>query len=715
MKITLLHYLFESDNQNLLLFNNAEQRDEYFAGISDKITIQNINFFANDIMQTKVYVRVDNLSLFHLLNYNYAIIENSTGETQQKPLFFYIENSRQDSGGQIELSLKCDIGNTYFYDVDMTKWQAIVERTHLDRITQPDIHEDNYVFAFGENSQLYERERVKNCSKRVVQREKLYFQIDKTTNSKFNEWIKNNIVGWKYYYLADNVNYKHLYYLQYTEYNTDIIDIDGNNDTDFVGLSYITEQNERALGIENFLPTSTYSNFKVIACPVYKQADTFNDTHIIKIRQEYGNSISGYQTMDMEFDESGIWQFLKQNNMFANVLSIKFSTMPPFNPELLLTENTDYSIDINGNLIINYGNNTFKINGYNTTEFMYASAYNNPTITQLLPLIHIQNQYLFENYKVKCDLDLTQLKWNFTKNFIKAYSNYIAPKLYNEDYATYRLIIGGQTYDMPISKTSNEPHFIYSEILSPDITKAQLSYDVENSGLVSEIPQVFKEHSMRDFTGLTFTIDLSMWYPSNELQNYLASNKNYLQIFNNQQMQRFITGAINSTGAMIGGIATGNYTGISQGSGIITNSVKNQIELHYNRENLDLTIDNMANAPDKISSINSNAMLISAVQKEIAIFIEVLEMLPFEQQTMIDYFKQFGYTYNRLSTIDENLRTRKYYNYIQAQIFEIPDNLGNNVKAKIKEMFANGIRFWHYDNFDGVDFTKNNYERFLDE
>ena len=60
------------------------------------------------------------------------------------------------------------------------------------------------------------------------------------------------------------------------------------------------------------------------------------------------------------------------------------------------------------------------------------------------------------------------------------------------------------------------------------------------------------------------------------------------------------------------------------------------------------------------------------------------------------------------------MRTRKYYNYIQAQIFEIPDNLGNNVKAKIKEMFANGIRFWHYDNFDGVDFTKNNYERFLD-
>ena len=214
MKITLLHYLFESDNQNLLLFNNAEQRDEYFAGISDKITIQNINFFANDIMQTKVYVRVDNLSLFHLLNYNYAIIENSTGETEQKPLFFYIENSRQDSGGQIELSLKCDIGNTYFYDVDMTKWQAIVERCHRDRIMQPDVHIDNYVFAYGENSELYERERVKNCSKRVVQREKLYFQIDKTTNSKFNEWIKNNIVGWKYYYLADNVNYKHLYYLQ---------------------------------------------------------------------------------------------------------------------------------------------------------------------------------------------------------------------------------------------------------------------------------------------------------------------------------------------------------------------------------------------------------------------------------------------------------------------------------------------------------------------
>ena len=718
MDITLTHYAFESDNQNILLFNNATQRDSYFAGISDKKTIQNINFFANDIMQTKVYVRVDDLSLFNLLNYNYAIITNSENENTQKPLFFHIKNSRQDSGGQIEISLECDIANTYFYDMDWTKIQAIMERAHLDRVIQPNPLNDVYVYAYGENSKLYERERVKNVAKRVVQRQPIYFEIDKTYNSPFNQWLRDNISCWKYYYLASNVSYSKMFYFQFYNNNVSIEDI-GN----YAPMHYVTEPNER-LENEDFVPTNTNSNFIVLCCPVYKNSNRESpDKNIIQIRQQIDYN-DDTQYVDYEFDENGIKTFLGKNNQYANVLSIKYSILPPFNPNLDLTNNTDYIIDSNNNLIITYGRTLTqrKIQGYDTTKIYYSNPNNNPSINDptdlyaMSPLFYIDNQYLYESYKMKCDLNTTStgIKWVFNKSVLQA--NYYEPKLWNEDYSTYRLIIGGQTFDMPISKTSNEPHFIYSEILSPDITKAQLSYDVENSNLVSEnyYPQVLKNHSMRDFTGFSITIDLSMWFPQDALQDYLASNKNYLQIFNNQQAQKFLSGTISSIGSTIGGAVSENYTGLSQGLGIPTSASKNIVDLFYNRENLNLTIDNMANKPETMSNINSNAMLVTAVQKEISIFIEVLEMLPFEKQTMIDYFKQFGYTYNRLGAISDVLRTRKYYNYVQANIFEIDEKLGNNVKEKIKQMFANGIRFWHYDNFAGVDFTLNNYERFID-
>ncbi len=713
MDITLYHYDFESDNQNILLFSNATQRDTYFAGISDKKTIQNINFFANDIMQTKVYVRVDDLSLFSLLNYNYAVITNSTGETTQKPLFFYIKNSRQDSGGQIELSLECDIGNTYFYDVDMTKWQAITERCHLDRITQPNAFQDNYVYAYGENSKLYERERVKNCSKRVVQRKPLYFELDKTHLSPFNQWLRDNVSCWKYYFLKLTGNetitseFEQMYFITPT----------GNIDTaiNTTSMFYITQPSS----FQTISSTNKQnSNFVVMCCPIYKNETPATAKNIIKIRQQYLDN-GTLTTHDINLTENGINRFLDENTGFSRVLAIKYSILPPFIQECELTYNTDYSVDTDNNLILvkNASGNPKYFEQMSSILYTRTGAgITNPNITQLTPFIHISNQFLFKSYKMKCNLNYTttNLKWVFTKSELK--SSYVEPKMNNEDYSTYRLIIGGQTYDMPISKTSNEPHFLYSEILSPDITKAQLSYDVENSNLVFEnyYPQVLKTHSMRDFTGLTLTLDLSMWYPTSELQNYLANNKNYLQIFNNQQVKGMVANLGES--AMRG--AFNSAVGLS-GTGITTKALigtsASILNYMYDKENLDLTIDNMANSPNNIANINSNAILIMSVQKELSIFIEVLEMLPFEQQTMIDYFKQFGYTYNRLSTIAENLRTRKYYNYIQAQIFEIPEKLGNNVKEKIKQMFANGIRFWHYDTYTGVDFTKNNYERFLDE
>lgn len=689
MNITLYHYDFESDNQNVLLFEDKTARDNYFASIneSDKQTIQNINFFANNLLQTKVFVRVAGLSLFNILNYNYAIVTNSTGETAQKPLFYYITESRQDSGGQIEINLKCDIANTYFYDVDMTKWQAIIERANLDRWLKLNEQGTSLTYNFRNTSALFERERLKDVAKRPTIKKQLYFKIDSTANSKLNEWLRDNIAGWKYYYLAGNVTYNRVF-----KYHNNQITSDQPAE-----LSYVTEP-------RSYYNQGTNSNFIVLCCPVYKNASV--DSNYIRKNFIYINYDSSTNTI---LDEDTIvTYFLQNNNQYANVLSIKYSTLTPFKTSAY-NYGTDYTIDSDNNLII-YRTDNFD----NSESLIYeTSSYSNPTMTsQLRPFYAVHKQYLYENKKLICDFD--DNAWTFTPAQIKG-NNAKEPKLYNEDYSVYRLFIGGQQHYLPISKTSPKPAFEYSEILSPDITKAIVIYDNANSDYGTLANPVFANITKQDFTGFNFTIDLSIWYPSNNLQNYLAENKNYLQIFNNQQLQKNIPALIGATSGIISGYATGNYTGASQGAGITATSSKSIINSYYDRQNLDMTIDNMANSPESLQNINSNPLFITAVQKSLDIFIEKMEMLDFEQDIIVDYFKQFGYTYNRIDTIDNHMRTRKYYNYIQAQIFEIPEKLGNNIKEEIKKMFANGIRFWHYDTYTGVNFSQNNYERYLDE
>lgn len=680
MDITLLHYICESDNQNIILFDNATQRDTYFAGISDKITIQNINFFANDIMQTKAYVRVDNLSLFHLLNYNYAIVTNSTGETTQKPLFFHIKNSRQDSGGQIELSLECDIANTYFYDLDFEKMQGIIERSHLDRVFKNSNSE--YIFDFRKTTKLFEREKIKNVSKRVVKKLPLYPIVDKRgdyTQSVLNKWLKDNVICYKYYFLDATTEYK------YHRYNGT-----GTEQHILASMKYQKKYDNESYMLED-------SNFVVICEPVYKSGGGTTTKKIYFRTSTDDFVIGGTTSLAMQ-------EFLSVNNLYAHIKAIKYSPMPPFKTS---TFNTNTYEIINNNLYIKDYYGFFQFTLLDDIDLISGPTDTNGYV------MHIGYQYL-DNINFYIDDELEQLdeKWNYTKNEILANSE-IEPKLKNEDYSTYKLLIGGQQQDLPISKTSNLPRFIYKEILAPDITKGILIYNPTNSN--DNIPtseQVFTEYTKSDFTGFIFTIDLSLWFIQDRLNDYLASNKNFAQIFQNnfnRDVQNFTIDAI--TSATNFDTPKGNFT--TFGTNILQQSAKMSIDASVNIENNMLTLDNMANAPKNTSSINSNAMLIT-YENDIKFYIEKLEMLPFEKQTMIDYFKQFGYTYNRLSNIADVMRTRKYYNYVQANIFEIEDKIGNNVKEKIKQMFANGIRFWHYDNFDGIDFTKNNYERFLD-
>lgn len=669
--ITLLNTIFDKENDNVLLCNSKQELQAYIDTITDKVIVAtNINFDVNDLITTSVVVDVPiGLSFLKLLNYNYCMVKNNVDPTDIS--YWFINNSKQDVANRIRLDLQIDWFNTYWYDIN--NMQGLIVRTHLDRFIK---HNNQYVYNFALNSPFFEREKIQGLAKRPTKKFKLLSHYDTASmDSKLDNWLNNNIECWKYYFLSAGKEY------QFYRSNNGIIDENISTST----LRELKYNNETNSGV-------------VVLCePVYKYRRTggyifFKNT----------KSNNQYWWLD-----SGINQFLKDNNNYANVFAIKLSNISPFAIGLYV-ENTDYQVD-NNNLYILSNNSDYFGRGIDGEYYIYNSK-----LTQYpYPIMQVVSQNLTKNLIMSIPSEMYQCKFN-----IDEINNKCEPKLYNEDYAIYRLYFGGNQYELPVAKSSNKPYFIYKEIIAPDITKSILIFNStnENDETNTYFSTIYNNLSEKDFTGFISTIDNSLWFTNDQLDTFLATNKNNLQIFQNQQKSRASQTATNMVGSVVTGItsslATSSPIGAVSGSvQAISQGINTAIQTAYDSINYDLTIDNMRNAPQELQSLNSNALLISAVD-EFGIYIELQQLIPFEQQQIVDYLNIFGYTYNNIADVKSLVKSRKYYNYIQANVFDIDGRIAEQLKDIIKESIAKGIRLWHKDNFNGIiDFKLNNIER----
>lgn len=659
-KIEILNSIFDRDNDNVLKFNNKEERDNYFDNISDKFEFDNINFNAGDLINTQIELNVNGVvSLFKLLNYNYCVVTQN-----EDRLFYFIERSEQLDGSLITLYLTCDVFQTYFYDIE--NLQGLITRTHLDRFVKSG---DLWKYNNSVDSPLFEREGLE-FAKRTLQKQALY---QKCMSEDLEKWLKNNIEYWNYYFLAPGT---------YKCYN-----------------SNRTEHNEELINIIYDFGES--GELVCIAVPHYKRGARY-----INIWYEDGD----YSTYS-QWDDTGLEMFLKQNNGYANIKAIKSSVISPF------SSNTDmfgdYTIDSIGSLRIKTEERT--VNGFSIitdTEYQYNQTVEFVTPvsdagTLSLPVGLIGFQKV-ENFVLKCDGDFFENKFS-AENI----GNDNEPKLLNEEASRYNIFVGGKAYELPVLKTDKSPVFRYYEPLTPDITKAILTYSEHLTTGATD--KVYTEINESDYTGFAIQIDLSKWYTSNNLDTFLANNKNNLQIFDNSQTKQGANALINLTQGLVNTAvngATGNIAGaVSSGLSTIGNAVNSVIQIEYDRANYDLTLDNMAQSPEQLSVVNSNIALVNAVSG-LSIFIELQQPLPFEQQILIDKLKLMGYTFGRLGSLSDYINTRKYYNYIESIVYEISGNFAESVKDKLKSIFNKGVRMWHSDNWTGlIDYNLNNIER----
>lgn len=667
MNLLLCNVQLDRANDNVILFNNKEELAQYFENLEDKVVVDYVNFNAQDLINTSIFVKVDNnLDLFRILNYNYCVVKQGNNLPN---LYYFIERSTQDNGAHVKLDLTIDVFNTYAYSFlgEDSKTQGYINRAHLDRFIT--YNNTNY-FNYEANSPLFEREKTKDVPKRVVKRVPLTPLLDVGGDTLIDSFIMKNVLGWVYYFLD---------YKEYDVYN-------------FLGTK---KETLGEFNIKSSLYDFRHTGFSVICCPIMKEGSLF--------RIKYTNDGT---TTTKTWSLTGLNTFLEDNNNYANVIAVKFSNLPPL-PIMEYKGKCSFSADFKVATLSLQLDGLFKFDRrtYFDGEFLTPSS--NVGQAGQMCIFELFNQYTNnkqEFYYNKYSDPKLEIKWDYSKDEI---TNETEPKLYNEDFALYNLTIGGKQHELSISKTSPTPRFLYSEILSPDITKGNLT--IKTSSIPFE-NKVLTDAVESNFFGFNFTLDLSTWFPQNQLDTYLANNKNYLQIYDANRAAdavKTITG--------VGTNILSNPTPTSFLSGFQT-FLNKGVDTMVQDKIREYTFDNMRNAPSQTQNINSGPMLIQNVSGSLGIFLEVLEMLPHEKSQVLDDFKMFGYNYSKIGYLKDFVKTRKYYNYVQGLLFEVDANIAEQTRDKIKEIFAKGVRIWHADAWDDIsqfkiDFDLNNIER----
>lgn len=660
--IKLTNYAFDNSYSNVRLFDDKSLRDQYFdnlAGVTQNVD----NFNAGNLINTQITIDIDkSIPLTKLLNFNYVIVKllNEDGEisSENETLYFHAFNLRQVSQQRIALDLEIDPFMTYWYDIKFS--DCLINRVHLDRFEKDGT---SYVFKGKADSDLFEREDIKNVPQRLISRQAL--KLNTGAGSDVSDFINENVMCWCYVICGTGkMKIKNV-----------------KNNTDF----------EKEF-------SSTYA--------VYKNAVRQSEIEYgyklfcFPIKKGFGKPISaintdaeGYKTA-ININSQGFKSFVEKNG-YSNIFSIKLSVKPPVDFDQL-------DVTVDGSLIIKSEieiDGTFVANRYN---IIACEDDGSPRIYN-----GIINVIEDSTDPITFDVDIQLPKISFSRTEIigKNRDKVFNPKINSADYKILRLTFAGNYYDIDIQKLNNTTiRFYYNEMITPDVTRGILR--IKNT----TADGVFNKLYSSSFNGFIFTNDLSLTYTKSVFENFIANNKNAYLSFQNQQTYNLTSATANSAFKMIGSLI--NPAGAPSGAlSSMADLVNVGLKNTYDAAQFNLTIDNMKNAPDSLANANGNAIFISAVA-EFGIYAEIYSALESELNVANDYQFENGYYYNQYGNIKNFAHTRKFFNYIQAVPDNIVGNISNDLKQKIKMLLARGVRFWHVDE---ISYDKENYELLLEE
>lgn len=735
-KINLIAFPFGQDSENTLWFNNQGAQQVYMEGRAAAnggyryMTAPNLGTInlTNVVFDYLNYVDNQPGTFYPdpnwYANLNYAIIKKSTvlsvSETKNEYFYYWVTNCTQGADGILLLDLKLDTIQTYMFHLDFDMTPCLIERAHLNRW----INNNNGTVSFDgtPTSKLFAREEIRDVPKRIVSRQELSL-IDNGLNANVPEKVRlfldRYVLGWVY------VTFQH-----------EILD-----DSDVMFNQIITNYNIKKGFYEKTDDASLLMPYVTFAFPLYKTiiGDSYSEGAIeTYMRITENNTVTNYVGVwdANTFIEDVVNKFkvVNDNKKFATYsLSIQVRQTPPIN--FSLEGLSSFSYDLTG--LDDNGVGVLRI----IDDYSISNDVAKMLPTELLgtisdPYFHV-GLYVIQ-HQIGGDVSLnyskqqvdTGLTYTFAKSsIVGANKNYLFnPKLLNTDYTELKLGQGvAAPYSYDAQKLNKQQVTLgWRETIFPGVVRSFLGLYVPSTNGTPN--SVYNEAAFNGFVGCTAIQDASIPYNQDQMDMYLQQNKNfYLQqgvgVAGATVGGALATTGLNAlgtsiaasgataaatgaaTGAAAGSVAPGIGTLVGAGVGLVAGVIQTA-----------LTINNMQNRPDMIKNLDGNPMLQIAINKG-KTYLELSQALQSDLEKANNYMFMNGFTYNQIDNPRNYLHTRKYFNYIKAQIDDIQGlPLSNETRADIKQRFANGLRFWNYTTFatNGVQYDFENYELWLD-
>lgn len=428
--------------------------------------------------------------------------------------------------------------------------------------------------------------------------------------------------------------------------------------------------------------------------------NTFGKTANLVQNQTFSINLLLEPTYPLTHNFVGSWEnkfdsykltFYIYDTLMTTVIDTKVYNITDWHNNTQITENIAWVVGSSA------ANIMFQLNiSYDNAEFI-LNGFNYPTGTP-----------------GKLEIQLTKTSTAIVGDNKKTRYN---PKLYSNDYYALRLTTDhGGSFDYDVQKL-NDPTIKISvtEPIVPDITRTYMRITNLSSG-------VYNEQCDQNLTGLVDSVDTAMPLNTNTYQQMLAENKNYfLQRNLDIGLQTFgalragiggaaagaaagsiIPGLGTAVGAVVGGVG-GALSGIVGGASSIADTLINE--------------DTEKQKSALVKNANGNVFL-NIAYNEPGKYVEEYSILDEDKAKINNYMFVYGYSYGQLDSPLDYIHTRKYFNYIKAQIGDIQGvPLTNEIRNDIKQRFANGVRFWDATTFatNGVQYDKENYELWLED
>lgn len=706
-QIATLNTPFDSTYLDVVRFDTRAAQQTYF-NVSELFNgAPFINFDPKTLLNTDIYYVMSEGVPAEMLGHNYCIIKDNAAEVTPAYYYYFIKQSEFDAGKQVHLTLELDIYQTYYIDTEFQ--DCFITKAHLNRFIKKS--NGNLYFDFTPESNLFVREEITGAPKRLVNLEECDISYPSTIPSVLSKFLRTHVAGWAYVYLKKNESgYKFQHALDSTRTPES-----GFTETSTFGYDFNGGGNDLR------------GAYNVFAVPIFKtpQSSTIQTQWRVKYAgAEIGNTIG----------VTGISGFIRDNGS-SDILSIKFSHLPPWNPEYNFSDFT-ITVDSTGRVLtMEYPDNDqsiivlnggFRLNG-----------------TQGESVFYINSQKIAANYYLFASFDADKIESNggvampllagFSASEIKGDRNIkYNPKVYSQDFSEMVVFMGSSNASFDFTKLGkNYAQFKYSEGISPDVMRAAISI-VHNE----DDPGVYIEDSEKE-AALSITQDTTMPFAENQLDTYLANNKNFYQQRDiNLSYQEKVAGT-NFGFGLAGNIVSGVFGGIGAvqaksslfktmlgenavkaGLGIAQTSINYGLSLEgieNQRIQSDLTLDNMRNAPQNAQGVNGNMFTMFNLNKY-SIYAGFYQALKRDLAAADDQMFIYGYNYNRIDNVKNVDNIRHYFNYVRANLttMSTPFGMPDEVHDAFRQLFERGLRMWNVTD-QMFKYEKENYENWLDE